>query len=194
MFVREGKDGLTSSGLSQAVHYLHQDVSDVLLQQVFEFADVNTSREMDFKAFLAALTLVVTITDLGQSSVKHLEQSPPPTGEAASASEGASKVEEGKSAEGGKAEGASVTFKEGSYDSYAELKTMLGLIVSAYLLFDTECNGYIERSKLDSLIQVHATATGGHATAITGEGGQHSLAEKMLSEHRWNEMDWYVYI
>ena len=187
MFVREGKDGLTSSGLSQAVHYLHQDVSDVLLQQVFEFTDVNTSREMDFKAFLAALTLVVTITDLGQSSVKHLEQSPP--GEAASASEGPSKVEEGKSAGG-----ASVTFKEGSYDSYEELKTMLGLIVSAYLLFDTECNGYIERSKLDSLIQVHATATGGHATAITGEGGQHSLAEKMLSEHRWNEMDWYVYI
>ena len=187
MFVREGKDGLTSSGLSQAVHYLHQDVSDVLLQQVFEFTDVNTSREMDFKAFLAALTLVVTITDLGHES--------PPTGEAATTSEEGKSVEEVKSAEGGKvAVGTSVTFKEGSYDSYAELKTMLGLIVSAYLLFDTECNGYIERSKLDSLIQVHATATGGHATAITGEGGQHSLADKMLSEHRWNEIDWYVSI
>lgn len=55
----------------------------------------------------------------------------------------------------------------------SEIRSMLNLIVSAYLIFDPEGKGYIERANVDSMLDEHGKKHGKNA---------------MLSQQRWNEM------
>ena len=54
-----------------------------------------------------------------------------------------------------------------------EIKDMLSLIVSAYLIFDPEGKGYIERNNVEVMLEEHGHKQGDNA---------------MLSQQRWNEM------
>eukprot|EP01034_Spumella_vulgaris_P035911 gene35911-44281_t len=56
-----------------------------------------------------------------------------------------------------------------------EINDILNLIVSAYLIFDPEGKGFIERKGIESMLEEHGHKAGGNA---------------MLSQQRWNEMDW----
>jgi Ca2+-binding EF-hand superfamily protein len=55
---------------------------------------------------------------------------------------------------------------------HSEINEMLNLIVAAYLIFDPDGKGYIEKSGVEGLLQEHGSK-GGNA---------------MLSQQRWNEM------
>lgn len=57
----------------------------------------------------------------------------------------------------------------------SEISEVLNLIVSAYLIFDPDGKGYIEKRGIESMIEEdgHKAAAGGNA---------------MLSQQRWNEM------
>lgn len=70
---------------------------------------------------------------------------------------------------------AKITLENGMQTTNAEIKNVLNLIVSAYLLFDPKGNGVIERNAVGGLID---------------EGGKHMSSNAMLSKERWDEMDW----
>lgn len=56
-----------------------------------------------------------------------------------------------------------------------EIKEVLNLIVSAYLIFDTDGKGYIERTGIEAMLE---------------EQGRKGPGNAMLSQQRWAEMDW----
>lgn len=58
-----------------------------------------------------------------------------------------------------------------------ELKNMLNLIVSAYLLFDKKCQGFIQKTTVDAMMEEHKQGSGAH-----------SNQNAMLSQQRWKEM------
>ncbi len=126
----------------EAIKKVHQDISIENVDKIFLFTDVDTSRAIDFKEFIAALTVSLTLHQFPPEKAEQLDT------------------------------------------RYHSLKEMLGLITSAYLLFDTEGKGYIERAVVDSMIQEHTPQE--HVSAGTNQ--IHTLTQKMLSETRWSEM------
>eukprot|EP01037_Dinobryon_pediforme_P034527 gene34527-40465_t len=56
-----------------------------------------------------------------------------------------------------------------------EVGEMLDLVVCAYLIFDPEGKGYIEKTQVEQMMEEHGHKAGSNA---------------MLSQQRWNEMDW----
>lgn len=109
------------------------------VEQLFDFVDIDSSDEIEYKEFLVALT---TGHVLGT-------------------------ISEGE----GFDDKAKITLTNGMQTTNAEIKNVLNLIVSAYLLFDPKGNGFIERHSVGGLID---------------EGGVDSNA--MLSKERWDEM------
>jgi calcium-binding protein CML len=63
-----------------------------------------------------------------------------------------------------------------------EVVEMLGLIVSAYLLFDPKAVGLISKSDIDKMFEDNSNSESCKHHA--GKGGA------LLSKQRWDEMDW----
>jgi uncharacterized membrane protein len=107
-----------------AIQSVHKGASPRRIEKIFELSDVDSSRHIDFKEYVTALTIAATLNEL------------PPTG-----------------------------LNDSSENrEYEELREALSLIISSYLLFDLQCEGFFSRNT------------------------PHSPGGSFLSEERWNEM------
>ncbi len=70
------------------------------------------------------------------------------------------------------------------FESSKELKEILALVVSAYLLFDPNAIGFITRTDIDIMITDHNNSEKSEAHHHANKSGS------MLSKQRWDEMDW----
>ena len=70
------------------------------------------------------------------------------------------------------------------FESSKELKEILALVVSAYLLFDPNAIGFITRTDIDKMITDHSNSEKSEARHHANK------SDSMLSKQRWDEMDW----
>jgi len=150
---------LNFEGLERAMNALHGHMERDEIANLFEFVDLDSSKSIEFKEFLVALTVghVLEIVPTFQG-IKQTSQLSP---DALNDISHGSKAKDGEPAP----EAPSTRTKKTE-----EIHRMLNLIVSAYLLFDPNANGYIERESVEVLI---------------GEGKRKNA---MLSQQRWDEM------
>lgn len=146
---------LNFEGLHQAMNALHGEMAKEEIADLFEFVDLDSSKTIEFKEFLVAMTvghvleIVPTFQGMNADSLLDLSKR-----------------------ETAKGEYSTEMSSGGGSNKTEDIHKMLNLIVSAYLLFDPKACGYINRNAVEALV---------------GEG-KHRNA--MLSQHRWNEMDW----
>lgn len=136
---------LNRDKLVMAVQTFNKSAQAENINRIFELSDLDTSRMIDFKEFITALTIATVIGELPLVSARS---------------------------------------EEGQTIKYADIQEMLGLITSAYLIFDPECKGFISKDSVNSLIQSHAQKN--HKNAHVHEAN----GDHLLSEERWAEMDW----
>jgi len=154
---------LNFEGLQRAMNSLHGHMEKDEIANLFEFVDLDSSKSIEFKEFLVALTvghvleIVPTFQGIKQSSQRGPDSLSEGPKDAAKDQEIDHATEAPSARTSAKTE---------------EIHRMLNLIVSAYLLFDPNANGYIERESVEVLI---------------GEGKRKNA---MLSQQRWDEMDW----
>ncbi len=120
--------GLTQECLVKAIQCINSTASVDRIRKIFDLSDIDTSRTVDFKEYLTALVITITLDEL-----------PPPPSTSESDAEGL---------------------------QYDEFRKTLDLIMTAYLLFDPECQGHFSRDTL-------------HKDEMYGT---------FLNEDRWNEM------
>ena len=108
------------------------------MSQLFDFVDIDDSREIEYKEFLVALTTGHVLETISHGDDFN--------------------------------EKAEIVLANGMKTTAAEIKSVLNLTVSAYLLFDGDGKGYIERNSVGSLM-------------AEGKG-----SNAMLSKERWDEM------
>lgn len=149
---------LSHQGLEAAMKKLHVDMTLDDILDLFDFINVQEKKEISMKEFLVALTIGMVLEAIpalvdgspGQSDNPDKKSAPPKPGAL-----------------------------RRSFSAFLghnhEIKEMLNLIVSAYLIFDPEGKGYIEKSGIEKML-----AEDGH------QGGNNA----MLSQQRWDEMDW----
>jgi Ca2+-binding EF-hand superfamily protein len=143
---------LNLDGLKETMKRLSVDLSTSEVADLFDFVDVQESKQVTFKEFLTALTIgmVLEVIPALRSHGPDDDKSKP-------------KPELKRSVSG---------FMGRTH----EVKEMLNLIVNAYLIFDPDGKGYIERDGVEKMLQEQGSK-GGNA---------------MLSQHRWNEMVFHI--
>ena len=148
---------LNRQNLVNAVQYFNKDASFETINRIFDVSDLDTSRMIDIREFITAMTIATALDQLP------LTQPDPAVGSNANIK--------------GKA-------------SYKEIREMLSLITTAYLIFDPVCKGYIERHELQNIIQTQLTkGQSMESPRLTPRAGPET-SSSFLSEERWNEMDW----
>lgn len=153
VFNQVATDGkLDHEGLQMTMKKLDVNMSLDDILDLFDFIDVKESNYITMKEFLVALTIGMVLDVIPALSTPKPSEN----------SSGKPIIKRSFS---------------GLLGHNGEIKEMLNLIVSAYLLFDPEGKGFIERSAIDKMIEVH--------------GHKGSSGNAMLSQQRWNEM---VYI
>lgn len=149
-FATDGK--LDHKGLETTMKRLGVDLPLDDLLDMFDFIDVQEVNAVSLKEFLVALTIGQVLDIIPALSV--------------AADDGSSKK---------------VPIIRRSFSGFlghnSEIKEMLHLIVEAYLIFDPDGVGYIERSGIEKMLEEHGANNGSSSNA-------------MLSQQRWDEMDW----
>lgn len=140
--------GLDSEQLGRALTMLKGRSSPEEVENIFHFSDLEQNTKVNLQEFVVALTvaIVLNIIDFGPATEK-VQLAPSPRRASISSFFGHPK----------------------------EVWNMLELIISAYLLFDTEGVGYIERDRVESLLE---------------ESGHKNGSNSMLTNDRWKELDW----
>lgn len=141
-----GHDGLQAAMKRLDVNMSLEDILDL-----FDFIDVRETNMITIKEFLTALTIGMVLDVIPALSA-------PPPSEAQTQANGKPIMRRSFS---------------GLLGHNGEIKEMLNLIVSAYLMFDTEGKGYIVRSSVEKMLDEH---------------GKKGSKNAMLSQQRWNEM------
>ena len=144
---------LDHNGLQTAMKRLDVHMSMEEILELFDFIDLSATHKISLKEFFVALTVGVVldaIPILGSvkpSVPQHLPKSsaPPPIKRSFSTLLG----------------------------HQNEVGEMLNLVVSAYLIFDPEGKGYIEKIQVERMMEEHGHKQGSNA---------------MLSQQRWSEM------
>eukprot|EP01038_Epipyxis_sp_PR26KG_P006207 gene6207-8550_t len=142
---------LDHEGLEMTMKRLdvNMNLEDIL--DLFDFIDVRQNHAISIKEFLVALTIGMVLDVIPALAV-------PP-----------------KSLKDGEVPDRLIKRSfSGLLGHQGEIKEMLNLIVSAYLIFDPQGKGYIERKSV---------------TELLGEHGQKG-SNAMLSQQRWDELDW----
>jgi Ca2+-binding EF-hand superfamily protein len=146
---------LDHNGLQMAMKRLDVNMSLEDILDLFDFIDVQESNDINMKEFLVALTIGMVLDAIPALS---------------------SQGDVNPNRPGAPALKRSIS---GLLGHNSEIKEMLNLIVSAYLIFDPDGKGYIEKSSVDVLLDEH--------------GAKHGGGNAMLSQQRWNEMVSYIY-
>eukprot|EP01039_Chlorochromonas_danica_P009489 gene9489-10480_t len=142
---------LDHNGLQMAMKRLDVNMTLEDILDLFDFIDVQETNLITMKEFLVALTIGMVLDAIPALSATPIEPGGPPRPQ------------------------LKRSFS-GLLGHNSEIKEMLNLIVSAYLIFDPEGKGFIERSGVERLLEEH--------------GAKHGGGNAMLSQQRWNEMDW----
>lgn len=140
---------LDIDGLKETMKRLCVDLSTTEVADLFDFVDVQESKQVTFKEFLTALTIGMVL-----EIIPALRSQDPLNDDEA------------------KPKASLKRSISGFMGHTHEIKEMLNLIVNAYLIFDPDGKGFIERSGVERMLQENGSK-GGNA---------------MLSQHRWNEM------
>jgi hypothetical protein len=127
--------------------------------ELFLFVDIDSSKIIELKEFLVALTCGYVLESI--PTFRSINQSAETGSEVAASSSSAAAVAPDPASH------------EGAGEEAGELKKMLNLIAFAYLLFDPECDGVINKKSLERLVE---------------EGGVKVHKNKELSEHLWKLM------
>lgn len=158
IFHEIAKDGrMDHNGLLETMKKLNVNMSLQDILDLFDFIDVQATNVVTFKEFLVALTIGMVLDAIPALAA--------PVAPAAETSNGSPKP------------GTRPLMKRslsGFMGHNLEIKEMLNLIVSAYLIFDPEGKGFIERDSVEKMLQEHGHKAGG--------------SNAMLSQERWNEM------
>lgn len=149
----EGK--LDHNGLQMAMKRLDVNMTLEDILDLFDFIDVQETNMITMKEFLVALTIGMVLDAIPALST--------PT--AGASAETAAPIQQKPSLK---------RSFSGLMGHNSEIKEMLNLIVSAYLIFDPEGKGFIERNGVERLLDEH--------------GAKHGGGNAMLSQQRWNEM------
>lgn len=160
--VADSNGKLSHDGLEAAMRRLNVNMSLNDILDLFDFVNVTESKEVSIKEFLVALTIGMVL-----DVIPALADTPLAPPNNASPSKTATT-----------ARPAPAPLKRsfsGFLGHHREIKEMLNLIVSAYLIFDPDGKGYILRSGVEKMLE---------------EDGHKAGSNAMLSQQRWNEMDW----
>jgi Ca2+-binding EF-hand superfamily protein len=148
MFAEVAENGhLSHEGLEAIMKRLGVDMTLAEMLDLFDFINVQEQKTISIKEFLVALTVGMVLDAI--PALVAPDKNPHDVIER--------KV-------------------SGFLGHSTEIKDMLSLIVSAYLLFDPQGKGYIERSGIEKTLEEHGK----------GSGGGKSSA--VLSQQRWAEM------
>jgi Ca2+-binding EF-hand superfamily protein len=156
------KGHLDHDGLQAIMGRLGADMNLSEMLDLFDFINVQEQKTISIKEFLVALTIGVVL-----DAIPSLINPPMPeknTGVLSSTSNDAAEIKQSIS---------------GFQGHQHEVKEMLTLIVSAYLIFDPHGKGYIERSGIEQTLDEHGAN-------IESKGVSKSNA--VLSQQRWAEM------
>ena len=154
---------LDHDGLENTMKKLGVDMQLEEMLDLFDFINVQEQKAISIKEFLVALTVGMVL-----DAIPSLVTQP-------SLIVGENDVNNGGGSGGGGNGGE--RSMSGFRGHKHEVKEMLNLIVSAYLLFDPQGKGYIERSGIEKTLDEHGDKMGGH---------RHS--NPVLSQQRWAEM------
>lgn len=141
---------LDLDGLKETMKRLNVDMSTNEVADLFDFVDVQESKSVTFKEFLTALTIGMVLEVI--PALRTVDPS----------------LDDDKS----KPKPMLKRSISGFMGHTNEIKEMLNLIVNAYLIFDPDGKGFIERSGVEGMLQEQGSK-GGNA---------------ILSQQRWNEM------
>ncbi len=151
------KHCLNRESLLMAMSKLHEKMSKEDVIELFDYIDIDGSLSIDFKEFLVAFTVgyVLGSLPLNQSTkgVNKLDI--------------ITKDNSSNSSESAKAESDEFNSK------INEIKQMLDLIISAFLLFDYNHEGVIRKVSVENIIEEHGHKAGHH---------------NQISAQRWKEM------
>lgn len=193
VFEQVAKDGkLDNQGLLTAMKQFNVNLSLEDLLDLFDFVDVQANHVISIKEFLVALTVGMVLDIIPALTNQSLEVYQTQIAEAHADDQRSPSRDEKETipdddaSEGGKSpkttgEGVK-EHKEKSplrrsisrfLGHTIEVKEMLNLIVLAYLIFDPEGKGYIERKTIEGMFQEY------------GSSGKNNV---MLSKQRWNKM------
>jgi Ca2+-binding EF-hand superfamily protein len=152
-YVKDVFDQLSPNGnplgaddLYKALQMLKGRSSKEEVDSIFHFSDLEQNTKVNLKEFVVALTVAIVLGNVDFGTEKvKLAASP----------------------------------RRASISSFfghpKEVYEMLQLIISAYLLFDTQGVGYIERDRVEVLLE---------------ETGHKQGTNSMLTNERWKELDW----
>ncbi len=141
----DGAEGLGPADLEKALKNLKGNSSQEEVKDIFYMSDFEQNRLVDLKEFMVALTIAIALEKVNFGTEK-VQLAPSPRRQSISSFFGHPK----------------------------EVYSMLRLIISAYLLFDPEGKGYINRDQVGEMLKE------------SGSKGDNS----MLSNERWAELDW----
>lgn len=151
VFNQVAVDGkLNKESLEMTMKRLDVSMSFEDIIDLFDFIDVRERHEVTLKEFLTALTIGMVLEVIPALSHK---PAPGPMGK-----DGKPTIKRSFS---------------GLLGHTGEIKEMLNLIVSAYLIFDPEGKGFIEKDAVNKMLV---------------EEGSKQTQNALLSESRWNEM------
>eukprot|EP01042_Synura_sphagnicola_P000805 gene805-892_t len=155
---------------------LHGDVTKEEVMELFDFVDIDDSKLIDLKEFLVALCVgyileVIPAFSTKEDSSSYTFSSNRPSQRNTDAENFSPVLVEDVPSEQRKPQRT----VSGFMGKGNEVREMLNLIVTAYLLFDPEAQGYIEKTAVEKLLE---------------EDGHKQGKNALLSEQKWKEMDW----
>lgn len=174
--------------LKDCLHALHAKVSDEDVKEIFEEVDMEKTKALTFNEFLLMLCIGGLLKFLPMLEVDvDTAEAAGAAGEGGGAGAGAGEGKEGKEAAGGAAEGKDAAAEGAAVleEGAKALVEALQIAVEAYLLFDADASGTIDREEVMAMMEEAGSSA--HAKHKKGGGGHMNA---LLSKERWGEMDW----
>ena len=158
--------GISLDGLQQAMSLLHGEMTRDEVMELFDFVDIDDSKLIDMKEFLVALTVgyVLEVIPAFSSNQWSQVRSASPVNRDKKSTQDFSNIGPEQPTKGS---------MSGYINKHSEIKEMLNLIVTAYLLFDPQAEGFIRKTMVEKLME---------------EDGHREGSNCILSEQRWKEM------
>eukprot|EP01035_Chromulina_nebulosa_P020471 gene20471-26561_t len=187
--------GLNIDGLQEAMKHLRVSMTKDEVADLFGFIDLDGSLKIELKEFLVALTIGMVLDAIpafvnldipnsalaSPTSLAHHQSSALSSPVTISSTNAVKSTHNFKSPQNIGSPHANTFSNATSTKSVTldkknlEIKEMLNLIVSAYLLFDPEGEGHIKKHNVEKLLE---------------ESGHQAGKNAMLSQDKWKEMDW----
>ena len=156
--VSKEENGLNLDGLLEAMKHMQVSMTKEEVADLFGFIDLDNSLKMEIKAVLVALTIGMVLDAIPALHVEQIES-----------------VKKRRSSRDLREIRKEVSVLE---KKNVEIKEMLNLIVSAYLIFDPRGEGFILKDTVEKILEEH------------GSSGKNA----MLSEAKWKDMVSIVFV